>query len=232
MTKDGDMTVPWSERQRTALRAFREAIAVRAQREEEIRAGLAERTRAADQEFRELKESLQDASTAALAQTQARAEQSRQEVEARHIQNKNKATDEFSAARGAAARIYGEDKTRLVAEFEEARWTINTVYESDKKVAREQLAEADQSLKDAVVKLRAQRDAAREYCKRWSFVGPLTVPRLGSETDEGDEERIDTAKAVHRQAEVGTKASHLNPCPKVVHHWRCIPSLTDVERPV
>ena len=26
----------------------------------------------------------------------------------------------------------------------------------------------------AVVKLRAQRDSAREYCKRWSFVGPFS----------------------------------------------------------
>jgi DNA segregation ATPase FtsK/SpoIIIE, S-DNA-T family len=181
------MAEPWSERQRVALRAFREAIAVRAEREDEIATGLAERTRDADQGFRQAKEALAEALRQALAAAQAQAEQSRVDVATRHDASMQKADAEFAGAQDAAARAYGEGKEALEAEFQEARWTINTVYESDKKVAKEQLAGLEKSLKETVVKLRAQRDSAREYCKRWSFVGTLTVPAVSPETDSSGE---------------------------------------------
>src|SRR5205823_8716627 len=41
---------------------------------------------------------------------------------------------------------------------------------------RDQLAEAEKSCKDAVEKLRAQRDVARRLCRSWSFLGPLEGP--------------------------------------------------------
>jgi hypothetical protein len=177
------MTQPWSERQRTALRSFREAVSVRARREQEIATGTAERTREAEEQFHAAKEMLRESLAAAQTEAAAKYERSRQQVDQHHEEAKQKADADFAVARHSAVREYLDNKRALQGEFEEARWTINTVYDSDKKVARDQLAEAEKSLKDAVVKLRAQRDSARDYCKRWSFVGPLTVPHV-SERDE------------------------------------------------
>jgi hypothetical protein len=167
------MIETWSERQRTALRGFREAIALRARREEEIANGTTERTRDADDDFVRAKESLHDRLTAAQAAASSKADAARQLVESRHQENKQRTDNDFGAAKQTAAREYTEGKTALEAEFEEARWTINTVYESDKKVARDKLTEAEKSCKDAVEKLRDQRSAAKQLCKRWTYIWPL-----------------------------------------------------------
>jgi hypothetical protein len=167
------MIETWSERQRTALRGFREAIAIRARREEEIAAGTAERTRDADDEFLRAKDSLRDALTAAQAAARAKADAARELVETRHQENKQRSENDYTAATQTAVREYTEGKANLQAEFEEGRWTINTVYESDKKVARDHLEEAEKSCKEAVEKLRNQRSTAKQLCKRWTFVWPL-----------------------------------------------------------
>jgi S-DNA-T family DNA segregation ATPase FtsK/SpoIIIE len=178
------MIEPWSERQRSVLRTFRESIAIRARREAEIAAAIAERTQDAEQTFREAKDSLRDALTAAQAQAQAKYDQASQESEDAHQQSQERADAEFAAARQAAVREYIDGKRALEAEFAESRWTINTVYESDKKVAREQLVDAERSLKEAVEKLRNQREMARQHCKRWSFIGPLE-PAAGVAAEPG-----------------------------------------------
>jgi hypothetical protein len=167
------MTEPWIDRQRTALRAFREAIAIRARREEEIATGSADRTRQAEQDFAKSKESLREALMNGQAAAQARAVVTREQVDTRFQDATQRAQADQSAAKQSAVREYADGKTALAGEFQEARWTIDTVYESDKKVARDQLMEAEKSCKDAVEKLRAQRDVARRQCKRWTFVGPL-----------------------------------------------------------
>jgi hypothetical protein len=167
------MIETWSERQRAALRAFREAVAVRAVREEEIAVGTAERTRGADVEFRQTKDALRDALAQAQAAAQTKAADSRREVQTRKEETKVRAQTEFTTAKQNAVREYNDGKHALETEFQEARWTIDTVYESDKKVARDQLADAEKQCKDAVEKLRAERDIARNHCKHWTFVGPL-----------------------------------------------------------
>ena len=88
-------------------------------------------------------------------------------------QVQHKANTDFAAAKQNAVRDYNDGKGTLESEFQEARWTIDTVYESDKKVARDQLVEAEASCKDAVEKLRTERDLAKRLCRRWTFVGPL-----------------------------------------------------------
>ncbi len=168
------MTELWIDRQRTALCAFREAVAIRAEREEEIATGTADRTRDADQEFLRIKETLRETLMNAQAAAQANAVAVREQIESRYQDAKQRAKTDHAAAKQTAIREYSDGKAALQTEFQEARWTIDTVYESDKKVARDQLLDAEKSCKEAVEKLRAQRDVARRHCKRWSFVGPLS----------------------------------------------------------
>src|SRR5438105_3222877 len=104
------MPEPWSERQRAALRAFCDAIAVRARREEEIAVGTAERTREADQDFGQVKDTLHQALTEAQTLAQARFGQSCLDIEALHEEGKQKANAEFTAARHAAVREYLDKK--------------------------------------------------------------------------------------------------------------------------
>ena len=78
------MIEAWSEEQRSALRAFREAIALRARREEEISSGIAERIRQADQEFHQARETLRESLSQAQTQLEARITQQRQDVEDSH----------------------------------------------------------------------------------------------------------------------------------------------------
>src|SRR6516165_8507838 len=126
------MTQPWSERQRTALRSFREAVSVRARREQEIATGTAERTREAEEQFHAAKEMLRESLAAAQTEAAAKYERSRQQVDQHHEEAKQKADADFAVARHSAVREYLDNKRALQGEFEEARWTINTVYDSDK----------------------------------------------------------------------------------------------------
>src|SRR4051812_468132 len=106
----------WSERQRTALRAFRAAVATRARREEEIATGTADRTREADHEFRQTKEKLRSALAQAQSAAQANLGASRQAVESRREEMKDKANAEFAAAKSAAVREYADRKSGLEGE--------------------------------------------------------------------------------------------------------------------
>jgi hypothetical protein len=181
------MIQPWGEKQRAALRAFREAVAVRARREEEIAVGSEARTREVEQEFQRAREAVEAAAAQAQGEAQGRAEMARQEAESRHDAEQKQADVNFGTAKHTAVREYRDAKAGLEREFQEARWTIDTVYESDKKVARDQLADAEKSCKDAVEKLRTQRDSARHLWQRWGFDSPLPLPEakveLGSVAD-------------------------------------------------
>src|SRR5437870_3457684 len=84
------MIEPWCEQQRQAVRAFRQAILERAQRESEIADGAQARLLAAEEHYGAEKERVEGEYAAAQADALARAERSRQQMQQRHDRERDK----------------------------------------------------------------------------------------------------------------------------------------------
>ena len=60
-------------------------------------------------------------------------------------------------------------------DFKETRWTIGTMYEAGKKVARDQLVEAQLRAKTAVEQLQVQQQEALVQLQDWQFANALPL---------------------------------------------------------
>ena len=196
-------TCPWSERQRTALRELRVAVAERARRETEMVEEFQSHSQATEQEFQHSKQRIE----ATLAQLQAnallRAEQAQHDLQKRYEEQRQAATAEFKRVKQQTTRSYGKTKAGQQAEFEEGRWTTSTLYEADRKTAKDQLQAQQRASKALVSKLQQQREAVRALRQRWTFLDPLPRPPAAAlpATD-------DPWQALQQYAELGAADMH------------------------
>ena len=167
------MTTPWCERQRQALRAFRQAVSARAQREAEIAAEELGRQRGAEQHYAAEKKRVENEHAGAQAGTLSRAEHARQRLQAQHQKRAADTERDYGLAREKQMHEYNTTKNKLEAEFREARWTTTTVYEADKRVAREQMQEAITSCKELLRKLLGQWREARTLIEKLDFLDDI-----------------------------------------------------------
>src|ERR1019366_7027556 len=135
------MIQPWCDRQREALRAFRQAIIARARRERDVTDGAHSRQRATEQRYATEKARVDGEFAGGQADALARAEQTRQEIQERQTRERGKLKREYQKGKEKLQQDYDAEKTRLETEFREARWTTNTVFQADKRVAKEQMLE-------------------------------------------------------------------------------------------
>jgi DNA segregation ATPase FtsK/SpoIIIE, S-DNA-T family len=147
------MIKPWCERQREALRAFRQAIVSRAGREREIAEGAQGRQHALGQRYAAEKERVEGEYAGAHADALTRAEEGRGHLHERQQRDRDKLEREYKKGKEKQEQEYLDAKAKLEAEFRDARWTTNTVYEADKRVAKEQMLEATAASKTLLKKL-------------------------------------------------------------------------------
>src|SRR5260370_31565428 len=133
-------TIPLSERQRSALRELVLLSANRAQAESDTETGSKARSDAADAEFQEAQRNIQSRFDAALAAAEGQAQAARQCIAADHDEELALASADFNRAQPKARHLHAATKEQLEADFKEARWTISTIDDADKKVAKEQRA--------------------------------------------------------------------------------------------
>src|ERR1043165_2502467 len=147
------MIQPWSERQRQALRTFRQAIARRAERERVITQESHERQRTTELRYQTEKARVEGEIAAALAGALAHAEQSRQQLHERQEHELNNLQGEHLRSKDKLVQNDLEAKHKLESDFREARWTTSTVYDADKRVAKEQMQESMSACKNLLRKL-------------------------------------------------------------------------------
>lgn len=167
------MSKPWSERQREALIAFRQAIVSRAQRERAIAEGAQSRTRATEQYLVTEKARVESEQSGAQAEATTRVEQRRRKLQDLHEEKRAQIERDYHQTREKIVREYQATKAKQEAEFRESRWTTTTVYEADKRVAREQMNEAMNSCKAMLRKLLQQWRAGRKLIDSLEFLDDI-----------------------------------------------------------
>ncbi|MSQ97321.1 MAG: DUF87 domain-containing protein [Gemmataceae bacterium] len=181
------MMQSWSEQQRLALRAFREAIVRRAERERAIADEAKTRHGDTEQQYAADKDRVAAEYATAQADAVAHAEGSRQDLQGRQAREHEKLEKEYKKINKKHLEAYVEAKAKLGAEFKESRWTTVTVFDADKRVAKEQMAEATISCKAVLKKLIGQWRAGRTLIEKLAFLDD--VPDLDPKeinASEGD----------------------------------------------
>ena len=115
------MIQPWCERQREALRVFRQAITVRAGRESEVADGGHARQQATEQRYQVEKARVQGDLAGARAGAITRAELARQQLQQRSQRDTDKLQREHRKDKQKLLQNYLDAKLKLEAEFREAR---------------------------------------------------------------------------------------------------------------
>ena len=164
------MNQPWCEQQRDALRAFRKAIAVRAEREHAITTEGQRRRQATETQYTTQKQRVETDHLRTQGDALTRMEQTQLDVQKRHERDRDKLQQEFHSIHEAISKEYTDAKDSLEAEFREARWTTNTMYEADKRVAKEAyLASQDRSKKLVRTQLEHWR-IGKKSIEGWDFL--------------------------------------------------------------
>jgi hypothetical protein len=174
---NGDLTTrPWSERQRAALRELRAAVAERARRESAMVQEFQSQSETIEQTYRENKVRIEGSLTLAQADAFLHAQQAQKELQTRYEEQRQAATAEYKRVKQQTVKSYGKAKKALQAEFEEGRWTTSTLYEADRKTARDQLQQQQRASRALVSTLQKQRQSARTLHQVWTFLEPLPTP--------------------------------------------------------
>src|SRR5204862_672142 len=100
------MIKPWCERQRQALRAFRQAILIRAQREREIAEGAQTRQIGQEEHYAAEKQRVEDEHAGAQAQALTRSEHTRKLMQDRHAEANAQIEREYHEAKAKHTRDY------------------------------------------------------------------------------------------------------------------------------
>jgi hypothetical protein len=169
-------TIPLSERQREGLHELVLLSASRAQAETDTEAASKARTEAADQEFQEAQRKIQNQFDAALAAAEHQAQDARLRIKAQHDQDLAQATAEFNRAQARARHMHHTTKEKLEADFKESRWTISTIYDADKKVAKEQRATTESRTEAALTRISNLNLEAKKLLGEWNLTDLEAVP--------------------------------------------------------
>src|SRR6516225_6563928 len=169
-------TIPLSERQRSALRELVLLSASRAQAETDTEAASKARTETADQEFQEAQRKIQNLFDAALAAAERQAQDARLRIGAQHDQDMAQATAEFNRAQAKARHMHTTAKEKLEADFKESRWTISTIYDADKKVAKEQRTTTETRTEAALTRIINLNLDSKRLLDEWNLTDLEAVP--------------------------------------------------------
>ena len=169
-------TILLSERQRSALGELVLLSASRAKAEEETESASKARTEAADQEFQEAQKKIQSLFDAALAAAESQAQEARLRMSSQYDQDLAQASGDFNRTQAKARHMHSSTKERLEADFKESRWTISTIYDADKKVAKEQRATTESRTEAALTRLVHLNQEAKKLLEEWNLPELEAVP--------------------------------------------------------
>ena len=169
-------TRPWSERQREALRAFSRQATVRAQKEAEIQTRFAQQAKVVEHEFAETQKRLEEEFHETKEQLQQAFENTREELIAHYQQQVKQSSDDFYNRKEEVRGEYASAKEGLVQEFKESRWTTQTLFEADKKVAKDEMTTTIYRARKAVELIILERKEGYQLLKGWKVLEETPEP--------------------------------------------------------
>src|SRR5262249_8616205 len=84
-------------------------------------------------------------------------------------------TEEFNARKSDFQEKYTAEKQAVESRFKESHWTIHTLNESDRRVARDQVRRAQHKLKKNRSELKTAYRKAHQLVHSWKFAHNLPV---------------------------------------------------------
>ena len=167
------MIQPWCDRQREAVRAFRTAVASRAEREAALAEELENRLRNTEETGSAEKNRVEDEFAAAQAAALQTADESRRRLHDSHLHQRAQLDREFLDAKEDYLAGYSQEKVKLEAEFRDSRWATTTQYDADKRVAKEQMTEAMTKCKSLLKSLLAEWREGRALVEKLEFLDDI-----------------------------------------------------------
>jgi DNA segregation ATPase FtsK/SpoIIIE, S-DNA-T family len=171
-------TIPFHDRQRQALQELVELSAWRARAEVEVAEANSARTEASDRDYHSARERIQRDFEQARHAAENRLADEMQRVTDAYEQDKNIAAQANSSAQHKARYLFTITREKIEADFKESRWTISTVYDSDKKVAKEQRAKMESRAESAVNKIAGVHQDARMLLVKWKLDDLIPEPAV------------------------------------------------------
>jgi S-DNA-T family DNA segregation ATPase FtsK/SpoIIIE len=159
----------YSDRQRAALRDLTQLCGERARAEAESKEQFATRNQAAERELQETQRSIHALTGSELAAAQNAFQETTRIVTQRVHQEHGSLSMEYVNTKQKTEEVFAHDREQTEAEFKEAQWTITTVYESDKKVAKDTLVALQRAVGVAMQEIEAAQSAANELLARWDL---------------------------------------------------------------
>jgi hypothetical protein len=159
----------YSDRQRAALNGLTQCAAERAGAEREAKDKIAARTQAAEREFQEAQGKIQVDFTAALRAAHQEHQNSTAATVQRFKQAHGSLAMEFANTKQKTEELCAHDEEQAKTEFDETQWTVGTVYESAKKVAKDTLIGVQRAVGVAMQKIEAARAAAGPLVAQWNL---------------------------------------------------------------
>jgi DNA segregation ATPase FtsK/SpoIIIE-like protein len=182
------------ERQRAALQELSQAAAERARVEAEVAATFQARKESADAELRQAQQTIQDhLSTTQDAAVKAFHEKS-QAVSDRFQEVHGQASRDLAAKRANATSRFQTDIDKVEADFKEASWTLATVFEADRKVAKDQLLERQRYVGTTLQEIETQHDRAFALITAWGLDEVCERLNIAPQKTDGEENPFEAVK--------------------------------------
>jgi hypothetical protein len=163
------------EQMRALLRDMKQRSLDRHKAFAECEDGFVKRRDILEQSWASSRQHLEETHAERLDTLQRDFEGTLQNINLLHDEENFRLTEEVNANRQNLEELYAADKGRAETKFKEAHWTIVTLNESEKRVARDQLLRAHHKLKESRAELKIAYLKTRRLVRSWKFAADLSV---------------------------------------------------------
>jgi hypothetical protein len=183
-----------------ALRDFKQVAAARARLELETENSFRERTQAIELEYQDEIQRIESAYQDGMTAAQQAHDEARTTILALFNGDQTRATQEADKAKRGAIHRYAEAKEKAQADFQESRWTITTLHDAGRKVAKDQLVAAQTRARVTVDHLQTQQNQALLLLQQWQFANDLPLAGVPGDMAHA----ADPGEAMQKCAALGT----------------------------
>ncbi|MFO0866896.1 MAG: FtsK/SpoIIIE domain-containing protein [Gemmataceae bacterium] len=163
---------PWIVRLRESWIALRQQASVRAERERRLPAELKQRLEHAEQEFAAARNEAEETFKRGQEEAEMLADSEREMLQENAAQKAKETKAEYKRIKSDITANYRQQREETESEFKETRWTLGTVFEADKKVAKDQLRQSSLD-SQALLRQMEQHDLeAVATLARWDLLRP------------------------------------------------------------
>jgi S-DNA-T family DNA segregation ATPase FtsK/SpoIIIE len=209
------------DRQRAALQELMGAAAARTGAEADVEAVFRAAKESAEAERKQAQEKLQEELSATQQAAVQEFQDATQAITARFEEVHTAAARELSAARLRVRGDFESDHDKIEADHKEAGWTTTTVYEADKKVAKDLLIERQRYVGSTLQQVAGHHGEALALLDAWGLHEAVAGLELSGRTP-GAEDAFVALKQCAAAAEDGLTELRSLFIPKLLKNYRLV----------